>query len=236
VGTTTLAQSARARLLARLVVRGLLGLTVINAMLFGLAGRLDWRAAWVLSALFAVYIGAGTTWFMYHDPDLMNERITRAENVPRWDRVIRLMYGLGLGGLLATAALDAGRVRWSQVPASVQFAGALGIAASFTVIWWCTSANHYLSSESRLQFERGHRVVREGPYRIVRHPMYTSLIVLMVAIALLLGSWLALVPALAIAVLLVVRTWLEDRMLTRELPGYREYALDVRRRLFPGVW
>ena len=66
--------------------------------------------------------------------------------------------------------------------------------------------------------------------------MYTSLIVLMIAMALILGSWLAVVPAGLIAVLLVVRTSLEDRMLTTELVGYREYANQVHDRLLPGLW
>ena len=211
-------------------------MAAIDAILFGLAGRLDWRAAWVLSVLFAVYIAAGMTWFLRKDPDLLEERITRASNVPRWDLVLRKMYEVSLIALLAIAALDAGRFRWSQMPVSVQIAGALGLLASFTVIWWCTASNHFLSSESRIQAERGQRVVRDGPYRFVRHPMYTSLIVSMSGMALLLGSWLALGPALLIAALLVVRTVFEDRMLKDLLPGYQEYALDVTRRLMPGIW
>jgi protein-S-isoprenylcysteine O-methyltransferase Ste14 len=226
----------RSRLSLRLVARGILGITAIDAILFGLAGRLDWRAGWVLSVLFAIYLAAGMTWFLRKDPDLLEERITRASNVPTWDRVLRKMYGLSLIALLATAALDAGRFRWSQIPVSVQFAGALGLLASFSVIWWCTASNHYLSSESRIQADRGHRVVRDGPYRFVRHPMYTSLIIVMSSMALLLGSWLALAPALLIASLLGVRTAFEDRMLKDLLPGYREYALDVTRRLVPGIW
>ena len=166
----------------------------------------------------------------------MRERITRAANVPIWDRVIYPLYAISLGALLITAAVDAGRVGWSRVPVEIQAIGALGLVASFAVIWWCTAANHYLSSQSRIQAERGHRVVREGPYAVVRHPMYTSLMVVTASIALLLGSWLALIPALIIAVLLVIRTWFEDRMLRDELGGYREYALDVRQRLVPGVW
>jgi protein-S-isoprenylcysteine O-methyltransferase Ste14 len=122
------------------------------------------------------------------------------------------------------------------VPVEIQALGALGVVASFVVIWWCTAANHYLSSQSRIQTDRGHRVVREGPYALVRHPMYISLMVLTASIALLLGSWLALMPAVIIAVLLVIRTSLEDRMLRNALAGYREYALDVRQRLVPGVW
>jgi protein-S-isoprenylcysteine O-methyltransferase Ste14 len=66
--------------------------------------------------------------------------------------------------------------------------------------------------------------------------MYTSLIVLMIGIAAILGSWLALAPAFLIGALFVVRTTLEDRMLTKELAGYSDYAGQVTERLLPEVW
>jgi protein-S-isoprenylcysteine O-methyltransferase Ste14 len=50
------------------------------------------------------------------------------------------------------------------------------------------------------------------------------------------GSWIALAPAVLIALLLVLRTALEDRMLTTELPGYLKYASHVPERLVPGLW
>jgi hypothetical protein len=81
----------------RLALRGVLGIAIIDAILFGVAGRLDWRAAWVMSGLFAVYVAAGA--------------------------------------LLVTAAFDAGRVGWSQVPVAIQAAGALGVVTAFAVIW-----------------------------------------------------------------------------------------------------
>lgn len=52
----------------------------------------------------------------------------------------------------------------------------------------------------------------------------------------LLGSWWALIPALAAMLLMSMRTSLEDRTLQEELPGYREYVQSVRYRLLPGVW
>jgi protein-S-isoprenylcysteine O-methyltransferase Ste14 len=58
----------------------------------------------------------------------------------------------------------------------------------------------------------------------------------MLGIGLVLGSWWALVPGGLIGGLYLVRTALEDKMLQEELPGYREYALKVRYRLFPGLW
>jgi hypothetical protein len=51
-----------------------------------------------------------------------------------------------------------------------------------------------------------------------------------------LGSLWALLPASMTAILLVVRTWLEDRTLQKKHPGYTVYAARVRFRLVPGAW
>jgi protein-S-isoprenylcysteine O-methyltransferase Ste14 len=230
------AEGRRSTLLMRLAVKGLVGLGAVGATLFVIAGRVDWPAAWFFISLFAVYLFPGAWWFSRHDPELLEERMATPPNVPRWDRLLVRGYWVLLPTLLATAALDAGRFRWSAIPLVVQAIGAAAIIAAFMVIWWCTAANHFLSANARIQSERGHTVVQHGPYHVVRHPMYTSLIVLMIGMALTLGSWLALVPAVLIAALLVVRTSLEDRMLTTELAGYREYAHEVRNRLLPGLW
>ena len=66
--------------------------------------------------------------------------------------------------------------------------------------------------------------------------MYASRIVLTIGVTLTLGSWIALAPAALVALLLVLRTSLEDRMLLTELAGYREYAKHVPERLVPGLW
>ncbi len=66
--------------------------------------------------------------------------------------------------------------------------------------------------------------------------MYAGVIVLFLCIPLVLGSWLALLPGAANAVLMVIRARQEDRMLRAELGGYEVYAHRVRYRLLPGVW
>ena len=114
--------------------------------------------------------------------------------------------------------------------------GTAALVAAVGVMYRCAAANHFLSGRSRIQSERGHTVVQQGPYRFVRHPLYASRIVLILGSALTLGSWIALVPAALNAVLLILRTSLEDRLLTTDLPGYREYAKHVPERLVPGLW
>ena len=75
-----------------------------------------------------------------------------------------------------------------------------------------------------------------GPYRYVRHPGYTGALAFSIATPAALGSWLALIPAAFLALVLAVRTALEDRTLRSELNGYDEYASRVRGRLVPGPW
>jgi protein-S-isoprenylcysteine O-methyltransferase Ste14 len=101
---------------------------------------------------------------------------------------------------------------------------------------WAGATNTYLSRFARIQDDRGHTVVTSGPYGYVRHPMYAGVIVLFLCIPLVLGSWLALLPGAANAVLMVTRARQEDRMLRAELGGYEAYAHRVRYRLLPGVW
>ena len=76
----------------------------------------------------------------------------------------------------------------------------------------------------------------EGPYRFVRHPGYAGAILESIGSPLLLGSVWALLPAATAVACMAARTLLEDRMLLAELPGYAEYASEVRQRLVPLAW
>lgn len=216
--------------------RGVAEVATLGVLLFGIAGRVDWPAAWLVFLLFTGHVVLSGWLLLRHDPELLKERLTTASNVPQWDRLIARANKILLAIFVATAALDAGRFGWSAMPMIVRAIGTAAVVAAIAVIWWCAAANHFLAASSRIQSERGQTVVQHGPYRFVRHPLYASRIVLIIGTALTLGSWIALVPAVLNALLLVVRTSLEDRMLTTELPGYREYAKHVPGRLVPGLW
>lgn len=88
----------------------------------------------------------------------------------------------------------------------------------------------------KIDQQRGHRVISSGSYALVRHPMYTIVIILLFAVPVALGSRYALILAIFLTVLLIVRTYLEDRTLHAELEGYAEYAKHTRFRLVPGIW
>jgi protein-S-isoprenylcysteine O-methyltransferase Ste14 len=217
-------------------VTGVVELATACGVLFGIAGRVNWPGAWLVILLFTAHLVLSGWLLFRHDPELLKERLTTASNVPQWDRLIARGNRILLPIFLATAALDAGRFGWSAMPMILRVAGTTAVVAAIGVLYWCAAVNRFLSARSRIQSERGHTVVQHGPYRFVRHPLYTARIVLITGVALTLGSWSALVPAAVNALLLVIRTALEDRLLTMELPGYREYAKYVPERLVPGLW
>jgi protein-S-isoprenylcysteine O-methyltransferase Ste14 len=88
----------------------------------------------------------------------------------------------------------------------------------------------------RIQTDREQTVIDTGPYAIVRHPGYSSGLLILVGIPLTLGSVWALIPASLSWLLLVLRTQWEDETLQAELPGYKEYTERVRYKLIPGIW
>ena len=97
-------------------------------------------------------------------------------------------------------------------------------------------ANPFAEKTVRVQTERGHHVITTGPYAIVRHPMYLGVILMFVAVPLVLGSAWAFAPVVAMTLLLMVRTVLEERLLRRDLPGYEVYIGQTRWRILPGIW
>ena len=106
----------------------------------------------------------------------------------------------------------------------------------YTLVVWATAANAFFAQTVRIQRERGHAVATGGPYQFMRHPGYAGTILFELAVPVMLGSWWALVPGSLVALLIIIRTALEDRTLQKELDGYQEYAKRVHYRLLPGIW
>jgi protein-S-isoprenylcysteine O-methyltransferase Ste14 len=211
---------------------------VFAALLFGTAGTLRWPGGW---AFMAILFSAGvvlSVMLARHDPALLDERLKWViqEDQPRWDRVFIPVFLLLLVGWFVLMALDAGRFHWSVMPVWLQVLGGLGLVLSMVLMYWIFKENTFAAAVVRIQKERGQKVISTGPYALVRHPLYASMLLHLPALALLLGSWYGLATTPLLFAGLVVRTALEDRELQRGLEGYADYARRVRFRLFPGIW
>ncbi len=209
------------------------------ACLFVASGQWTWLAGWAYIGLYVGIIAVNAV-VMLSGPgggkDLIAERSKYLENARGWDRVVMLLWMLLGPGMLLVAGLDQ---RWSwtpSLPLALRIAGFVLMAAGFAFFSWAMLANRFFATRVRIQEDRGHSVITAGPYRFVRHPAYIGTIVYSLVAPVMLGSLWAIIPAVLLAAVVVVRTALEDRTLQGELPGYAEYAQETRYRLVPGIW
>jgi protein-S-isoprenylcysteine O-methyltransferase Ste14 len=219
------------------LIEGVVFLAVMLALLFGSSGRLDWPMAWALVGMFLAFQIASAIAFLPKSPEFIAERSGFPEGTRTWDIVIAISAALSLPAISAlVAGLDL-RFGWRpEIPAPIKLAALLVAVAGVGLVFWSMLANRFFSSMVRIQHERGHTVVSAGPYRYVRHPGYVGVMTYTLAMPVMLGSVWALVPSGVAAILFVVRTALEDRILRRDLEGYTEYAGRVCYRLLPGIW
>jgi protein-S-isoprenylcysteine O-methyltransferase Ste14 len=218
---------------ARLFAGIIIFITIQAAILFIAAGTIRWPAAWGYFGLHVLCYSVGLAWVASVNPAVINERGRRSTNTEEFDqRFHRIMPLLIFSGLII-GGLDH-RFGWSTMPILLQAAGFLLLVPALFLAVWVLATNAYASRVVHLQ--DGHQVVTTGPYRIVRHPMYTGTLLAFIGSALALGSWWMFAPAVMGIGLFIWRTRWEDKTLMEKLPGYREFAKLTRYRLIPGVW
>ncbi len=98
-------------------------------------------------------------------------------------------------------------------------------------IWLVTKAVQTLGKQWSLaaRLVKGHQLIIEGPYRIVRHPVYTGMLGMLVATGLAISRWWAIIVALAMFIVgTTIRIRIEERLLREEFGRrYDEYAARV---------
>jgi protein-S-isoprenylcysteine O-methyltransferase Ste14 len=204
--------------------------------MFWSAGRMDWWPAWAVLAVWLVWFTANDVILLRYNPGLMAERLAPPGGAKAWDRALVSVLRLAQLARYILAGFDQ-RYGWTGgFPLAAQMA-AFGVCVLGTVLFaWAMASNSFFSQVVRIQTERGHAVATGGPYRYVRHPAYIAMILFDLALSSLLASWWAVIAGGVCAILLILRTALEDRTLQSELGGYGEYARRVHYRLVPGVW
>jgi len=101
---------------------------------------------------------------------------------------------------------------------------------------WAMSVNHHFEMTVFIKQDGSQQVCSSGPYRVVRHPGYLSILIVMPIYPLILETTWAIIPVIILMTIFVIRTYLEDKTLQAELSGYKEYASITKYRLIPYVW
>ena len=198
----------------------------------------DWWEAWVYAALNILGFAVSRYLAGRRNPDLLVERsrFLRHANPEPWDKWLSPLLGLGGGLMPLVAGLEARFGPVMQFGVWIKIIAIFVILAGFILGSYALIANRFFSGMVRIQTDRGHHVIKAGPYRWVRHPGYAGSLVTYPFIPLLLDSLWTFIPAVLSIIVIVVRTRLEDRTLQQKLEGYQAYAQEVRYRLIPGVW
>lgn len=201
-------------------------------------GRWDWWEGWVFGIISFISFVIGRVLLAHRNPELLAERarFEFLKDVKPWDRILSPLTAADSLLVSLTAALDV-RFGWSfGFGLPVQIVALLIILAATAFGTWALLENRFFTPMVPIQIGNGHKVVSTGPYRWVRHPGYAGSFWYLLAVPVFLSSAWAFLPAVFVITALIIRTFLEDRALQEELPGYREYAQRVRYRLVPGLW
>ncbi len=218
------------------MILSIAGIAVMAGLIFISAGHLGYWQGWVYFGVNLAILSL--SWlFLRDDLGLVAERLNPGKGMKWWDKGYFLLSTPLYFAAVIVAGIDAGREHWSGRPMAALYILFLAVyLAGQGLFLWAKKVNPFFSSVARIQAERGQTVCRDGPYRFCRHPGYLGGIVFGLATPLVLGSYVALIPQAFAAVLVIGRTFLEDRMLKRDLLWYAEYAQSVRFRLVPGIW
>jgi len=210
-------------------------LTVMCVLLFGTAGTLQYWQAWIYVAIFGGAAALTTLYLMKNDQALLARRMRGGPmfEKERAQQIIMVFTSLGFIALLAVPALDR-RFGWSVVPVWGVVLGNVLVAVGFYFIFLVYRENPFTAAI--VEIAATQKVIETGPYAVVRHPMYASGMLYMVGTPLALGSYWGFLALIVILPFLLWRLLDEERLLTRDLPGYAAYRRRVRHRLVPRVW
>jgi protein-S-isoprenylcysteine O-methyltransferase Ste14 len=211
------------------------------ALMFVLAGQIDWLEGWLFTGWLIGLYAVVTVWMHRKDPALLAERRRSSSKEPggveRQDRLLVLLLFLLFVVWIVLMPLDSRRFGWTPaLPVALKASGGLLLLVAAFFLFRSFHDNTFLSGVTRIQSERKQHVVSTGVYGFVRHPMYLGMVLMFGGAPLLLGSRLGVVVAAAIALLLAVRIVREERLLAGQLEGYDAYRRKVRNRLVPFVW
>jgi protein-S-isoprenylcysteine O-methyltransferase Ste14 len=203
--------------------------------LFWPAGTFDYWQAWVFLGLFATLSVIYTVYVGLTNPAVLRRRMNAGpqhESRPV-QKVVIAGVVLAFAALLVVSALDH-RFGWSSVPIPVVVIGNVLVAVGLGLTMLVVVQNNYAAANITVETDQA--VVSTGLYGLVRHPMYFGSLVMLIGVPLALGSFWALLIDVLFLVLFAARIFDEEKALTEELTGYREYTEKVHSRLVPGVW
>ncbi len=222
-----------------MVTRAFAGLAWLGVALAGSlflpAGTIDYWQAWVFLCVFLGPALAITIYLVKNDPALLERRVIGGPSAEtdRSQKVIQVLASVAFIVQIVLPAVDH-RFAWSSVPPYAVAVGDALIVLGYLIVFLVFKANTFASATIEIRPEQ--RIIDTGPYALVRHPMYSGALVMLLGVPLALGSWWGLLVIVPMTLVIAWRLTGEEAFLTKNLPGYSQYLKKVRYRLVPFIW
>jgi protein-S-isoprenylcysteine O-methyltransferase Ste14 len=222
-----------------LFIRSLAGLLflvgILALALFWSAGTFNFWQAWLYLAVFAACIILITGYLIAYDRRLLQSRLNvgPAAETQRSQQIIQGFASLFFLGLYIVPGFDR-RFGWSHIPPLISLLSDAMVVLSLFIVFLVFRANTYTSAI--VEVAGGQKVVTTGPYSVVRHPIYSGAMVLLLFTPVALGSWVGVPFAVPLILVIAARLLSEEKFLQTNLDGYEGYRRTVRYRLIPLIW
>lgn len=225
-------QLPRGELIKMVSARILVVIPILFTMFFLPAGTFAYWEAWVYLTILLIPMILVLIYLVKNDPGLLERRMRMREKEAEQKLIIKISYLCFLLVFLLPG-FDK-RFEWSSAPVVVVIVADVLVLLGYGIFFLVLRENRYASRI--IEVEQEQKVIRSGPYAIIRHPMYLGVSLMYILSPLALGSYWAMIPSLLIIPLLVARIRNEESLLGRELKGYQEYVQKTKYRLIPGIW
>ncbi len=221
-----------AKLFSQALSKFLFGLIIISLLLFIPAGTLNYPNAWLFLALLFIPMFIAGIIMLIKSPELLKKRLNAKEE-EKEQKIVILISGIMFLLAFILAGLNF-RFGWFQLPQTVIIISSIIFILSYIMYAEVLRENMYLSRT--VEVSENQKVIDTGLYGIVRHPMYTSTIFLFLSMPLVLDSLFSFMVMFIYPIVIISRIKNEEKVLERELEGYKEYKEKVKYRIVPFIW
>ena len=220
------------KLLIQAITKFVFGFTIIALLLFISADTLNYWNAWLFIGILFIPMFIVGIILMIKNPDLLRKRLNAKEKESEQKRVLLLGGIIFISGFVVSGLNY--RFQWIILPKWIIVVATIIFLFAYVLYAEVLRENIYLSRTVEIQ--ENQKVIDTGLYGIVRHPMYSSTILLFLSMPLVLGSFFSFLIFLIYPFIMAKRIRNEEQVLEQGLAGYSEYKNKVKYRVIPFIW
>lgn len=207
----------------------------MGLLLFIPAWTVRYLQAWLYLFTFAVSTILITLYLFMNDPELLKRRVKAGSTAEKEkaQKAIQAVANLFFCLIYVVAGLDF-HFHWSRIPELISILANAFVFLGFYIVFLVFKENSYTSAI--IEVNKDQKVISTGMYAVVRHPMYFGAILMLVFSSVALGSYWSLLCVLALIISIIARLLHEEKFLSENLSGYKEYCKKVKYHLIPYIW